>query len=126
MEVAVKIALFTNLEVFCVNSKLTLCMCLLVEGHGSSSRFLISPLTLPHRHPYETVPQYQDDAYSELFRLTWGTAQNIAQQFERSGQYKLQSGKYGKLAPLSQVLIFLWFIGFIKQHVSELLQTNVT
>ncbi|PSN29526.1 hypothetical protein C0J52_26395 [Blattella germanica] len=29
------------------------------------------------------VPQYEDDAFSQHFRLTRGTAQNIAQQFER-------------------------------------------
>jgi DNA-binding MarR family transcriptional regulator len=47
----------------------------------------------------------------EHFRVSRQVANSIAERFEMTDYFKPQSGCYGKLSPLQQTQIFLWFAG---------------
>lgn len=56
-----------------------------------------------------TIPQYNDTEFLEHFRVSRNVANLIAQQFQNSPYFNIQSGPFGKLNSLQQTYIFLWF-----------------
>ncbi|XP_049945149.1 putative nuclease HARBI1 [Schistocerca serialis cubense] len=57
------------------------------------------------------VPQYSDAVFLEHFRVRRHIAEYIAEKYRNSAYYNHQAGGNGKLIPLQQILIFLWFAG---------------
>ncbi|KAJ8936757.1 hypothetical protein NQ314_012177, partial [Rhamnusium bicolor] len=50
----------------------------------------------------ETVPQYDEELFFKLFRISKTVIKDIAVKFEVSDQYKRRTGQYGKISALNQ------------------------
>ncbi|XP_050513236.1 putative nuclease HARBI1 isoform X2 [Diabrotica virgifera virgifera] len=59
----------------------------------------------------DTVPSYSDQEFFEHFRLSRNVVNDISDRFERSTYYHNNTGPFGKIPGLHQVLIFLWYAG---------------
>jgi hypothetical protein len=85
----------------------------LSDSSGDDLEELLEDRVRPKNENYfeETIPQYNEQEFMEHFRVSRQVANSIAERFEMSDYFKPQSGCYGKLSPLQQTQIFLWFAG---------------
>lgn len=57
------------------------------------------------------MPQYSERVFFEHFRLSRELVNDISQRFESSRYFHSNSGQYGQISALHEVLIYLWYIG---------------
>ncbi|KAJ8911516.1 hypothetical protein NQ315_012488 [Exocentrus adspersus] len=59
----------------------------------------------------EVVPEYSNEVFFEHFRLSREVVNTIAERYEDTPELHSDSGPYGDIGALNQVLIYLWYIG---------------
>ncbi|KAJ8909858.1 hypothetical protein NQ315_013895, partial [Exocentrus adspersus] len=59
----------------------------------------------------EVVPEYSNEVFFEHFRLSREVVNTIAERYEATPEFHRDSGPYGDIGALNQVLIYLWYIG---------------
>lgn len=80
-------------------------------GHSEESSVQRSKKQKKYDYFEQVVPTYSDTEFLEHFRLRRQVAEDIAEKYRKSVFYNHQAGGNGKLIPLHQILVFLWFTG---------------